>query len=296
MATGDAGKNPILSIIMACRVGGNSNSKLANCFNYLVRNAADAAHFEILIKLDTDDERIADIQSVIQSLSDRLTIKTIITPRAGGYGDLHKAYLDLLRIANPSSELYWVISDDIEIHGKSWDAKLISHCRDYPDGLYTLNTLLLPELDHVTAQHALEVCDMYPLWSKRWIGLQGGFGYTYSTDGWTNLLCHKLRNDYGVDRRIFVEDIKLRRHTVAGDLKGSERWNGVRREGIEMMLSPQLQYLLDCTARSFVYHLQHHGKYSITPPPPSPRVMYSVPSSQLLKVVGSRLYKRVFRA
>jgi len=258
-----------ISILLGCRVGGNTNSSLITCLNSIVDNATAPARLEILIKFDDDDQGVPQLLGELEALKGRTNIKTIITPRGKGYGDLHKAYNDLLLIADPQSELYWVISDDMEVLTKGWDAKLQQTLGRFEDKIFVAHTLI--DFIHPTLIDAIESPDSYPIWSKRWITLTGGFGYTFSTDAWTAMLLQVLQRRYHYNRHVFVPDLVIKRKLAAMDMPGSERWVGIRKDTIELLQTPQVQYLLDESANSIASRIMQSGtvlgrdRSSITP-------------------------------
>jgi hypothetical protein len=264
----------MISILLGSRgkAGGNSNSNLKDFLKSLA-NASTHESYEVLIKLDDDDPSLKELIEVIETASSRgrelisqddgtskgflpgQNIKYIITPRGKGYGDLHKAYLDLIRIADPSADMYWVLSDDVLLLGASWDKYLEHAASKFSDGMFVICPMFLADYKIQGDTEALNMCDNYPVWSARWIAAQGGFGYTFSTDGWTNMLMRRIFRDYGIDRRVLCTQVNLTRRSGAQDFPGSERWNGIRKETIEQMLSPQLQKLLKGQARAIAGYI-----------------------------------------
>jgi hypothetical protein len=253
--SGRSVRSPVLTIMMASRMGENENSRLEACLNSIADTAHESGNVEVLLKFDEDDTCLSRLLDIARQMRGRLDIRYIVTPRAGGYGDLHKAYLDLLRIAHPESTLYWVISDDIELESKGWDDMFVRHSNHYEDGLFVLQTIKKLDFAAITPYDTINSPDPYPIWSKRWVGMQGGLGYVFATDGWTSLLHHRLITRYGIDRCVFIEGIRIKRHIAASDVEGSPRWNGIRRKTHEYMLSPQ-QGLIDYTAQSYACYVE----------------------------------------
>jgi hypothetical protein len=264
----------MITVILGSRgkAGGNSNSNLKDFLKSLA-NASTHESYEVLIKLDDDDPSLDELMEVIEDAKAKgrelispddgtsqgflpgQNIKYLITPRGKGYDDLHKAYLDLLRIADPSTDMYWVLSDDVLMLGASWDKYLEHAAGKFPDGMFVICPMFLADYRIQTDMQALEMCDNYPVWSAKWIAAQGGFGYTFSTDGWSNLLMRKLYQTYGIDRRVLCQNVGLTRRSGAQDFPGSERWNGIRKDTIAQMLSPQLQKLLAGQAKAIAGYL-----------------------------------------
>jgi hypothetical protein len=248
-----------ITLLMCCRKAGNDNSRLDLLFESLLQHADNPANAEMLIKFDDDDPELDDSLRIIDRFKDRLAIRYIVTSRAGGYSDLHKAVLDLLRIADPDSVVFWGLCDDIEITSPGWDTKILAHCNDYADGLFVLHFIHIVDFAKHSPRETISMPEPLPAWSRKWLGLQGGFGYVFACDGWTSLLSHRLTTAYGIDRRIWVDGVTFSRRLSAIDKEGSERWNGIRRITHDQMLSPQLQSLVDCTAQAFASYLFAHG-------------------------------------
>jgi hypothetical protein len=267
-----------ITLLMCCRKAGNDNSRLDLLLESLVQHADNPANAEMLIKFDDDDPDLGDSLRIIDQFKDRLAIRYIVTSRAGGYGDLHKAVLDLLRIADPASVVFWGLCDDIEITSPGWDTKILARCDDYDDGLFLLHFLHMKDFTKLSQREAIGGPEPLPAWSRKWLGLQGGFGYVFACDGWTCLLSHRLATAYGIDRRILVDGVTFSRRISAIDQEGSERWNGIRRITHDQMMSPQLQSLVDCTAQAFACYLFAHGA-----PPYEP------------KGFAERIYRKLFR-
>ena len=210
------------------------------------------------MKLDVDDPGLEQQKKIIEHFSDRINIRYIVTPRGLGYQDLHKAYLDLLVMASPLSSLFWVLSDDSLVVGYHWDKKLLDTAANSKDGVFVITPNAMVDYSAMDAKEALNTMDNYPVWSRAWLGLCGGFGYTFSTDGWTNLLCWKLSRYYGIDPRMMPEplegppgkmlSIPMVRIRGSQDVPGSERWNTVRKDMFDKVLSAQVDSLLDHTS------------------------------------------------
>lgn len=244
----------MISILLASRSkgGGNGNSNLKELLQSLAAHVTNPGNYEVLIKFDDDDPGLAQqIETVELSLHAR-RIRYIVTPRACGYTDLHKAYLDLLVESSSYSIAYWVLSDDVLILGSCWDSAIIRHCNRLHDGVFVLCPSSTPDYFNMEEKDALTVMDNYPIWSAKWVGTAGGFGYTFSTDGWTNLLCRKLEMEHGLSVRHAVPQVSLVRRTHPIDAEGSERWHGPRAQMIAKVSSPTVQRLLNLSANALV--------------------------------------------
>ena len=249
-----------ITIMMGARIGGNDNSRLPECLLALSTHAESKNRYEVLIKMDDDDPGLGSLKATIESFSDRVNIRYIVTPRGRGYADLHKAYLDLMLMASPLSEMFWVLSDDVMVAGHHWDRKLLDCAAKSPDGVFVITPTAKVDYSMMAQHEALNTMENYPVWSRGWVGICGGFGYTFSTDGWTNLICWKLVREYGLDPRLLPEPLQspagavpsilMARTRGAQDVPGSERWNTARKEMFDKVLSAQVQSLLDYTVHA----------------------------------------------
>ncbi len=252
----------MITIMLGCRAEGNSNSNLHDFLLALAANAESKDNYEVLIKFDEDDTYLESLYQIIVKFANCINIKTIVTPRGQGYSDLHKAYLDLLLISNSNSKLYWVLSDDAMVIGYCWDRKLLQVAEEHENQTFVITPCNKPFYSDMSSEEALNIMDNYPVWSAAWIATCGGFGYTFSTDGWTNLLCWDIYHKTGVDCRKEVKDlitpigairgIQIIRNQHENDMPGSERWSTTRKSMIEKVLSRQGRRLLSYSSEALM--------------------------------------------
>lgn len=197
-----------ISILIASRRKGNINSNLQRCIESLARNCSSLDNFEIRVKFDDDDIDVSF------NIDDAIDYGAIITPRALGFEDLHKAYLDLLRICSPESELYWILSDDTEVLKKDWDMLLLSIARENRNRAFVINTSEDLNVMGKSQKDAMGVADGYPVWSRQWVGISGGFSYAWATDAWTALVCHEIehRRKFTKEDYRFFCNVRVIRH------------------------------------------------------------------------------------
>ena len=246
-----------LSVILASRINGNKNSKLMNCLKSLVYNSENKDSFEVLIKFDDDDN---DVKSTIEEIEKLpINIKYIITPRGKGYSDLHKAYLDLFVLASASSELFWVISDDMVITTGRFDSVIINKFNEFRDKTCVLHTRV-KYLKNSNITDAVTDVDCYPIWTRKWL-CTAGFGYSFSTDGWTSLLEYLLYKKHKIDNRVFVNMLDYDRNiNMAIDGEGSERWNNERKNMIDMVNTDNFLRIARETSKTIAYRIKKEGR------------------------------------
>lgn len=226
----------MITILLGSRKG--KNSRLDYLLNSLSRSAFSRKNYEVLVKLDDDDPHLEDQQRIILEKSEEMSVRSLVSPRAMGYEDLHKAYMDLYRGSSVESKAVWVLSDDVLILGSSWD-RYILHAIDRMGELFVLCPTTL--VGSQTDLQALEIMDNYPIWSTKFLNI-AGFGYTFSTDSWTNTLLGGMR-EKGVDIRKHIPQIGLNRVTCPEDGEAGERWTGARKRMFEMSLSPKMRQI-----------------------------------------------------
>jgi hypothetical protein len=245
-----------LSIILASRIQGNKNSRLKDCLKSLVYRSENKESFEVLIKFDDDD----DIQVALEEIKDLpINIKYIVTPRGKGYSDLHKAYLDLFVLTSASSELFWVISDDMVITTDRFDSVIINKFNEYRDKTCVLHTRV-KYLKHSNINDAITDVDCYPIWTRKWL-CTAGFGYSFSTDGWTSLLEYLLYKKHKIDNRVFVNMLDYSRHINKDiDGEGSLRWNNERKNMIDMVNTENFLRIARETSKTIAYRIKKEGR------------------------------------
>ena len=210
---------------------------------------------ELLVKNDDDDAYGRfDILEFI-SKNKTFPIKHIVTPRAGGYADLHKSYLDLIAIASPESELFWVLSDDVTIGRKNWDADLLNIAHSRKGFPYIINTCHNVNTREMTIRGAIGNLDTYPVWSRHWFAL-AGFGFSFATDGWTSLLCRIIELHYDTDkgRYRYFRDMGIMRldDSLEPENNHVNHIEDIERM-VELNLSPNIQSILHIKASALAW-------------------------------------------
>ena len=242
-----------ISVLLASRAKGNPNMRFHALMESLLGKAVNPDNFEILVKLDDDD---VHHPLYIGGIDKPIRVKTIITPRAKGYADLHKAYMDLLAIASPDSELFWVLSDDVTVGTAGWDKEIINIAGIRNGRPLVINTISDIDMRSLNSSTCIGNVDTFPVWTRAWLAV-AGFGYNFNTDGWTSLLCYNLETAFSLPKdkyRIFCpfDIIRGDDGDGAAHTEGDERWNGVRKWQIKrmesVMLSPNIQKMAWLTA------------------------------------------------
>lgn len=254
--------NPYISLILSSRIKGNKNSKLLECLRGFADKAENKDSFEVLIKFDDDDEDAAKLNEEVKKLP--IKVRTITTPRGKGYADLHKAYLDLFVLAAPSSKLFWVISDDLEIFSQNWDQALIEAYKKSGEKTAVLHANKLKNMATLTYMSSVEKVDCYPIWSRKWL-CSAGFGYSFSTDGWTGIIEFLVFTNHNIDNRIVVENLKYERHIDPEiDSATSPRWINERQKLLDMVASDNFRNIAAETAATVAAKINKEGKKRVS--------------------------------
>lgn len=95
-------------------------NRLFAAIHTIRESASDASTFEILIRLDDDDQSSLKFLPTLQSFSN---VRVVIGPRHQGYLSLETIfYTELAMIAQGA--WCWFLLDDVILGGRDWDLKL----------------------------------------------------------------------------------------------------------------------------------------------------------------------------
>lgn len=251
-------ENILLSLIMCCRIKGNVNSDLLNVLKDFISKASSPDSLEILIKFDDDDDDAAKIFEELKALP--VTVKYIVTPRGLGFADLHKACMDLIPIADVNSELFWGITDDMDIYTQNWDRLIYDAYKKAKVKTCVLRVGKVIKFHKISLADTPHKLDSFPVWSRGWL-TTAGIGYTTGCDIWTNMLEYLLFRDHGIDNRIKVRGIKYKRriHPVL-DQYGSEKWNKEVVPVLDLMETDNFKLLAEDTALGLAGKIKLSGK------------------------------------
>lgn len=209
-------------------------------FQSIIDHASNRENIEILIKFD-DDQNLADALKVIEDYQKQgLKIKHIVTPKGRGFQYLSYFLLDLLFISDSDSELLAIQSIDMRYICKDFDKILIEASQKYQDGMFVIHPNDVFDLKNeiTDINKAVQHVEKFPFWSRKWIEIQGNFGYNSFMDGYTALVEYLLFKEHGIDRRIGI-NTKLVEETHGDEAVVSQYWQGPRKKAMEIHLSPQ---------------------------------------------------------
>ncbi|MBI3453795.1 MAG: hypothetical protein HY057_13370 [Rhodospirillales bacterium] len=248
----------MLSIVIASRLGGNPNSRLKRLLASAVDTCNDPARCEFLIKLDNDDPGHEALRRSIAPFAEKFVIRTLVSPRGRGYLDLHKAYNDLFFMANEAAQLFWVLADDCVFIRKDWDALLLRIAAETPIPAFCINEHLA-DFAACNAQQAIDGhMENFPIFSRAWLNVLGGFGQNSFTDASTAIIQHLLVRNHNIDLRIPLPAKLIERRMWAADCAGSSRWSDERAANHRALLTPAHMEMLACQARNLWLQTAHH--------------------------------------
>lgn len=215
----DLTPKPFLSIIMASY----RPEKLRLFFDNLITTADDPASFEVLIKLDTEDQVTQELVSHYQKQAPFI-IKYIVTPKYKGAYSMHTDYNHLLGMTDSNSYFCVNLTDEIRFKTQGWDTILKSHIKLFPDDIFRLEISNNKARNYYELNDCLYTPDNYPVITKKWLYLTGGWGDYWGTDSWQGLLNFHLGRgtNYTDQAEEFFRSIPLFNLQIAGDEAGQD--------------------------------------------------------------------------
>jgi glycosyltransferase involved in cell wall biosynthesis len=103
----------LISIMLPTR---NRAGHLCAAIDSCVSLAKDPSQLEFILKIDDDD---IDTIRIAEKLEKLTNVKKIISPRGGGYYDIHKWLIEMTKIS--SGDWIFFFNDDARIRGQNWD-------------------------------------------------------------------------------------------------------------------------------------------------------------------------------
>ena len=203
-----------ISILVCSRISGNKNFGLPNLLASLQRMSSNYDNFEVLVKFDSDDEKVPQILPKLAAYP--LKVKYIIEPRGRGYLDLHVFYNRLFSQVDEESTVIGAMGDDFVITQKGWDEIILGKINTFSDQIFVMHGRPHPPHSRKNYQEQkfyldfdinnldnLYIVDEAPLWSRKLLEICGGL--LNETDCWTLLLEYFLWHRCGINRTIFLD-------------------------------------------------------------------------------------------
>ncbi|GEM_PF-2415599 len=295
----------MISLLVCSRVSGNKNYSLLKLLDSLKRMSASYDNFEVLVKFDSDDEKVKYVLPKLDKYP--FTVKYLIEPRGRGYIDLHVFYNRLFSLVDERSVVIGAMGDDFEITEKHWDEVILGKTHEFDDQVYIIHGRPHPPYQRENYEtqkffldfdfdrmEDLEIIDEAPLWSRKLLDICGGFGHLSFTDVWTLALEYYLWHRCGLNRTIFTDRPFIHRQLNEDiDKQGSKRWWTDRVDNFAFARSNFYKTQVEQQALN-IYSYLRMLKDGILPPPSAPKV-FTVQIPKLVPHQLSRFDKLKFK-
>ena len=238
----------MISIFAPVRSSINGFDNLRGFLKSFVENSSDFKNFELIFKLDNDDQKLNKIIEILEEYKKKgLSIKNIVTSSSDGYKSLKYFLTDLVLESNINTSLYWALPDDVRITQKDWDEKVLKCANEHHSNMFVIHTHRVDDLKNMDIHQAIQECEGFPIISKEWLHTQQGhFSFTGHVDSWTSATELLLYKKYKIDHRVeLIPHILKRIITEDTDGVGSKRWNTVRREMLANVLKKKSYEMLE---------------------------------------------------
>jgi hypothetical protein len=188
----------------------------------LEQTAADSRNFEVLIRADEGDEpTIRVIEEFRETASFRIVL--LVEKNSTGTFQLHKAYsLLTFRYASASTYFFWNLTDEIRFLSKGWDEELKGYIGHFSDGIFRLKVSQNRANTYSRFRDVLTTPDNYPVITRRWLQLVGGWGDYWGTDSWHESIDYFLsRSDSNIARSLVCDEVEMSGQTAGLNLENS---------------------------------------------------------------------------
>lgn len=223
----------MLSILIVSRAKDNGDSKLLTLFDSLWQNSAKKKDFEVLIKMDNDDDINRNLISEFSKFS--FPIKYLIDNRGNGRLDLHLSYTKLLPLASKTTTMFTTYADDF-IAEFNWDIIIEEGLKKLIGDIFILQHTHNPPKDRAdydqepfNMSYNLNTIDniisleVAPIWSKNLLYLCGGFGHVSYTDVWIYYLQRMLWDLHNIRIMFFTASPYVKRVDPQGAWRTPEQ-------------------------------------------------------------------------
>lgn len=233
---------PLISLFLPVRITKEKFSNFERYFQSILDCAENLNNIEVIVKFDEDQDLSEALKIIENYKNNGLLIKSLISPRGRGYGDSSFFYAQLIFLADPNSKIFSAHSIDLKFINKGFDGLIINSSeQQHSDEIFVIHPTekfsLKNEITDINK--AVQFVECFPFWSRKWIEIQGCFGYNSSSDGYTGLVEYFLFHEYGIDRRIDLSQDKIIEETHTGVAVTSNYWQGPRKTAMEIHLSNQ---------------------------------------------------------
>jgi len=241
---------PKASIGFMSRKLGNRDNRLESLLDSFVEVTKHPESFEILIKVDDDDDLSYFLG--LKNKFNALNLRFFATPRGNGYNDQHLSFASMVVHASSSSKAWSWMSDDLRFFRNDWDMdvfNLIDSDAIFISGTIskeTATTVADADLDRPNTIFSY-TCEEYPFVSKMLVdGILDasselpcwGFGDRFCTDNYISSLIDILSEQYGLE--IYHQlDKYCRREYQRINWSDNPKRGAVRHEALVHFFSPE---------------------------------------------------------
>lgn len=202
---------PFLGIVLAT----NRPKNIIDFFHNLETTASDPSSFEVLVRVDAhDSQTIEAIKTCKESFSFRIC--TLVESNVGATYLLHWAYDKLIKkYASESIYFFCNLTDEIRMETQGWDDEIKKYIKYYNDDIFRLTFSQNKLRNYYTYNECIICPDNYPIITKRWLQITGGWGEFWGTDSWQQCIvyflgkCYINRIPWGIFRSIPLYKIKV---------------------------------------------------------------------------------------
>lgn len=229
-----------ISLLLPVRITEEKFDNFIRFFETLDQCLADQKNVEVCIKFDDDQDLTRAIAVIEKFRKKGLQIKYLVSPRGKGYGYFSYFMNDLSFIADPESKAFCHLTIDFYFNHNNFDELLLEKFKQYEDGIFVVHQQFtgsfLTEIKDVN--FSFQYVENAPIVSRKWLEIQGTYGYSSSCDGYIGMVEYFLFNEWGIDRRIDMSSHRFTMETDGGGVD-SNYWQNTRRKAMEMHLSSQ---------------------------------------------------------
>ena len=129
----------MISLLITSRIDDNPNWGLPNLLQSLVDYSTDYDNFEVLVKFDTCDSKVAGYVPQLKKYP--FAVKHIVEPRGRGYTDIHIGYTRAMRLADDRSFLMGAFADDFVVTQPNWDTTVLAETGHFDDDIYMIHPI-----------------------------------------------------------------------------------------------------------------------------------------------------------
>jgi phenolic acid decarboxylase len=257
----------MIALLVTSRIEGNPNWGLPNLLDSLVDHSANYRNFEVLVKFDSCDSKVASYLPQLKKYP--FAVKHIVEPRGRGYIDIHIGYTRAMMLADKRVTVMGAYADDFVATRHHWDATVLAETKHFEDDIYLIhqrphpcyyrpNFQEQPFYPHFNLDHIDEmaVVDEGPFWSRKLLEICGGLGHVSFTDVWTVFLQWFLYHDFGINRTRFLKEPQIHRvlHDAV-DTRQADRWESDRRINFEFIAGQFYRNMVKKQARNVALNI-----------------------------------------